>query len=62
MSMADKLTWRNAGLDGDPVIQCTGHYNWMKVKQPIPISLNSFPINSKLMHAHIMHRDFMEQY
>ena len=31
MSMADKSTWRNAGLNGDPVIQCfigggTSHY------------------------------------
>ena len=24
--MADKSTWRNASPDGDPVIQCTGHY------------------------------------
>ena len=23
--MADKSTWRNAGPDGDLVIQCTGH-------------------------------------
>ena len=36
--------------------------NWMKVKQPIPISLDSFQINPKLMHAPIMLKDFIEQY
>ena len=36
--------------------------NWMKAKQPIPVSLDSFPINPKLMHASIMLKDFMEQY
>ena len=36
--------------------------NWMSVKQPIPISLDSFQINPKLMHAPIMLRDFIEQY
>ena len=28
--------------------------NWTNVKQPIPISLDSFQINPKLMHASIM--------
>ena len=36
--------------------------NWMSVKQPIPISLDSFQINPKLMHPPIMLKDFMEQY
>ena len=36
--------------------------NWMSVKQPIPISIDSFQINPKLMHAPIMLKDFMEQY
>ena len=36
--------------------------NWTNAKQPIPISLNSFPTNPKLMHALIMLKDFMEQY
>ena len=36
--------------------------NWTKAKQPIPISLDSFPINPKLMYAPIMLKDFMEQY
>ena len=36
--------------------------NWTNVKQPIPISLDSFQINPKLMHAPIMLKDFMEQY
>ena len=35
--------------------------NWTSVKQPIPISLDSFHVNPKLMHAPIMLRDFMEQ-
>ena len=36
--------------------------NWTNAKQPIPISLDSFPINPKLMHKPIMLKDFMEQY
>ena len=36
--------------------------NWTNVKQPIPISLDSFQVNSKLMHTPIMLKDFMEQY
>ena len=36
--------------------------NWTNTKQPIPISLDSFQVNSKLMHAPIMLKDFMEQY
>ena len=36
--------------------------NWTNVKQPIPISLDSFQINHKLMHAPVMLKDFMEQY
>ena len=36
--------------------------NWTHVKQPIPISLDSFQINPKLLHAPVMHKDFMEQY
>ena len=36
--------------------------NWTNVKQPIPISLDPFQINPKLMHAPIMLRDFIEQY
>ena len=36
--------------------------NWTKAKQPIPISLDSFPINPKLMHTPTMLKDFMEQY
>ena len=36
--------------------------NWVSVKQSIPISLDSFQINPKLMHAPIMLIDFMEQY
>ena len=36
--------------------------NWMKAKQPIPISLDSFPINPKLIHTPIMLKDFMEHY
>ena len=36
--------------------------NWTHVKQPIPISLDSFQISSKLMHAPMMLKDFMEHY
>ena len=36
--------------------------NWTNIKQPIPISLDSFQVNSKLMHASMMLKDFMEQY
>ena len=36
--------------------------NWMKAKQHIPVSLDSFPINPKFMHAPIKLKDFMEQY
>ena len=36
--------------------------NWTNVKQPIPISLNSFQIIAKLMHAPVMLNNFMEQY
>ena len=36
--------------------------NWTSVKQSIPISLDSFHRNPKLMHAPIMLKDFMEQY
>ena len=36
--------------------------NWMSVKQPIPILLDSFQINPKLMHTPIMIKDLIEQY
>ena len=36
--------------------------NWTNAKQPIPISLDSFQVNSTLMHTLIMLKDFMEQY
>ena len=36
--------------------------NWTSARQPIPISLDSFQVSSKLMHAPIMLKDFMEQY
>ena len=36
--------------------------NWTSVKQSIPISLDSFQINPKLMHAPIMLKYFIEQY
>ena len=36
--------------------------NWESAKQPIPISLDSFWVSSKLMHMPIMLEDFMEQY
>ena len=36
--------------------------NWTSAKQLIPISLDSFQVSSKLIHAPIMLKDFMEQY
>ena len=36
--------------------------NWTNVKQPIPISLDSFQISSKLMHEPMMLKDIMEHY
>ena len=36
--------------------------NWINIKQSIPISLDSFQVNSKLMQAPIMLKDFIEQY
>ena len=36
--------------------------NWTNAKQPIPISLDSFQVSSKLMHTPITLKDFMEQY
>ena len=36
--------------------------NWTSAKHPIPISLDSFQVSSKLMHAPIMLKGFMEQY
>ena len=36
--------------------------NWTSVKQSLPLSLESFQLNSKLMHAPVMLRDFIEQY
>ena len=36
--------------------------NWTSVKQSLPVSLESFQLNSKLMHAPVMLRDFIEQY
>ena len=36
--------------------------NWTNVKQPIPITLDSFQISSKLMHVPMMLKEFMEHY
>ena len=36
--------------------------NWTNAKQLIPISLDSFQVNPKLMQAPIMLKDFVEQY
>ena len=36
--------------------------NWTSVKQSLPISLESSQLNSKLMHAPVMLREFIEQY
>ena len=36
--------------------------NWTSFKQPVPVSLESFQLSSKLMHAPVMLRDFIDQY
>ena len=36
--------------------------NWTSAKQSLPVSLEPFQLNSKLMHAPVMLRDFVEQY
>ena len=36
--------------------------NWKNVKQPIPVSLCSFQISSKLVHMPMMLKDFLEHY
>ena len=56
LAFLDYLTQLNVTLN-TPIDR-----NWTSVKQPIPISLDSFQINPKLMHAPIMLKDFMEQY
>ena len=56
LAFLDYLTQLNATLN-TPI-----NRNWTSVKQSIPISLDSFQINPKLMHAPIMLKDFMEQY
>ena len=35
--------------------------NWTKFNQPLPVSLESFQLSSKLMHAPVMLRDFIDQ-
>ena len=36
--------------------------NWTSVKQSLPVSLEVFQLNSKLMHAPVMLRVFIDQY
>ena len=36
--------------------------NWTSVKKSLPVFLESFQLNSKLMHAPVMLGDFIEQY
>ena len=36
--------------------------NWTNVRQPIPTSLDSFQVSSKLLHMPTMLKDFIEQY
>ena len=56
LAFLDYLTQLNVTLN-TPI-----NRNWASVEQHIPISLDSFQINPKLMHAPIMLKDFMEQY
>ena len=36
--------------------------NWTSFKQTLPVSLDSFQLNAKLLHAPVMLRDFIDQY
>ena len=36
--------------------------NWTSFKQTLPVSLKSFQLDSKLLHAPVMLRDFINQY
>ena len=36
--------------------------NWTNFKQPLPVSLKSFQLNSRLLRAPVMLRDFIDQY
>ena len=56
LAFIDYLTQLNVTLN-TPIDR-----NWTSVKQSIPISLDSFQINPKLMHAPMMLNDFIEQY
>ena len=56
LAFIDYLEWLNETLT-IPI-----NRNWMSAKQPIPISLDSFQVSSKLMHMPMMLKDFMEQY
>ena len=56
LAFLDYLTQLNVTLN-TPI-----NRNWTSVKQPKPISLDSFQINPKLLHASIMLKDFIEQY
>ena len=46
----------------DKTITMPINRNWTSVKQSLPISLESFQLNSKLMHVPVMLRDFIDQY
>ena len=56
LAFLDYLEWLNETIT-TPI-----NRNWTSAKQPIPISLDSFQVSSKLMHVPIMLKDFMEQY
>ena len=44
------------------IIKTAINRNWTSFKQPLPVSLESFQLNSKLLHAPVMLRDFIDQY
>ena len=52
----DYLEWLNETIT-TPI-----NRNWTNVRQSIAISLDSFQVSSKLMHAPIMLKEFIEQY
>ena len=44
------------------IIKTPINRNWTRFKQSLPVSLESFQLNPKLMHAQVMLRDFIDQY
>ena len=57
LAFVDYLEKLNEIIETTPI-----NRNWTSFKQPLPVSLESFQLSSKLMHAPVMLRDFIDQY